>query len=87
MVVTGSYINGKDSFDLANPLNIVDSVDIAEQGAANMGDIMKNQTFNYGTVFVTNTTARIFQEGLASQANLRGLGSGATLTLINGAGR
>ena len=84
VVVTGSYIKRKESFDLANPLNIVDAVDIAEQGAANMGDIMKNQTFNYGTVFVTNTTARIFQEGLASQANLRGLGSGATLTLING---
>ena len=84
VIVTGSYIKRKDSFDTANPINIVDSVDIAEQGVANMGDVIKNQTFNYGTVFGTNTTARIFQEGLASNANLRGLGSGATLTLING---
>lgn len=84
VVVTGSYIKRKDNFDLANPVDVLDATNIAEQGAANMGDIIKNQTFNYGTVFATNTTARIFQEGLASDANLRGLGSGATLTLVNG---
>ncbi|XOV86424.1 MAG: TonB-dependent receptor domain-containing protein [Pseudomonadota bacterium] len=84
VVVTGSYIKRAENFDLANPLNVLDSIDIAEQGMANMGDIVKNQTFNYGTVFVTSATSRIFQEGLSSDANLRGLGSGATLTLVNG---
>ncbi|MFU8816142.1 MAG: TonB-dependent receptor plug domain-containing protein, partial [Pseudomonadales bacterium] len=84
VVVTGSYIRRKDSFDSPSPINVIDSVNIAEQGVAAMADIIKNQTFNYGTDFVANATASTFQEGARSFANLRGLGEGATLTLVDG---
>ena len=49
-----------------------------------LGEVIANQTFNYGSdVFSNNYTAR-FQEGNSTQANFRGLGSRATLNLIDG---
>lgn len=81
VVVTGSYIK-RDNFDTATPLNILTAVEFAEQGVANVGDVIKNQTFNYGSDFITNATASTYQDGWASGNNLRGLG--ATLTLLDG---
>jgi iron complex outermembrane recepter protein len=83
MVVTGSYIR-RDTFDMASPVSVIDSTDIAEQGTAHMADIIKNQTFVFGTDFLSNSTASTFQNGTVSSANLRGLGAGATLTLLDG---
>lgn len=84
VVVTGSYIRRKDTFDLASPLDVLDATDISGQGVAAMGEILKNQTFNYGTDVIAVATASTFQDGSRSFANLRGLGQGATLTLVNG---
>jgi iron complex outermembrane recepter protein len=84
MIVTGTYIRRQDSFDTMSPINVIDSADIEGQGVANMGDVIKNQTYNYGTPYVTNLTASTSQAGFQSPANLRGLGASATLTLVNG---
>ncbi|TDJ39872.1 MAG: hypothetical protein E2O54_09435 [Gammaproteobacteria bacterium] len=83
IVVTGSYIK-RDSFDSASPLTVIDQEQIAANATPNLGEILVDQTFNYGTEYQTNTYAARFQLGNTSQANLRGLGPGATLDLIDG---
>lgn len=83
IVVTGSYIK-RDSFDSSSPITIVDQASIAANATPNLGEVLVAQTFNYGTDFQANTYSARFQLGNISQANLRGLGAGATLDLIDG---
>ena len=83
VVVTGSYIK-RSRFDSASPLHVIDAVEIEAAATPSLGEILANQTFNYGSdVFSNNYTAR-FQEGNATSANLRGLGPNATLQLFDG---
>ncbi|MEZ5552530.1 MAG: hypothetical protein R3E82_16725 [Pseudomonadales bacterium] len=56
VVVTGSYIK-RDSFDSSSPITVVDQAAIADNATPNLGEVMVNQTFNYGTDFQTNTYA------------------------------
>lgn len=83
IVVTGSLIK-RDSFDSASPLTVVDAEAIEANATPNLGELLVAQTFNYGTDFQTNTYAARSQDGATSAANLRGLGVGATLNLIDG---
>jgi len=83
VVVTGSYIK-RDSFDSSSPLTIVDQAELQAEATPNLGEILSNQTFNYGSDFQTNTYAARGQGGVFTQANLRGLGPRATLQLIDG---
>lgn len=83
VVVTGSFIR-RDSFDSASPLTVVDQTEIANNATPNLGEVMVNQTFNYGSDFQTNTYAARPQIGTSTAANLRGLGANATLNLIDG---
>lgn len=83
VVVTGSYIK-RDSFDSSSPITVVDQAAIAENATPNLGEVLVNQTFNYGTDFQSNTYAARPQGGNTSSANLRGLGTRATLSLVNG---
>ena len=83
IVVTGSLIR-RDSFDSASPLTVVGQADIANNATPNLGEVLVNQTFNYGSDFQTNTFAARPQIGTTTAANLRGLGAAATLNLIDG---
>lgn len=83
VVVTGSYIK-RDSFDSASPLTIIDQASIEANATANLGEVIVDQTFNYGTSYQTNTFAARPQVSTSSIANLRGLGNRATLNLIDG---
>jgi len=83
IVVTGSLIR-RDSFDSPSPLTVVDQDEISANATPNLGEVLVNQTFNYGTDFQTNTFAARPQIGTNSQANLRGLGPRATLNLLDG---
>ena len=65
VVVTGSYIK-RDSFDSASPLTIIDQVELQGEATPNLGEILSNQTFNYGTDFQTNTYAARGQGGVFS---------------------
>jgi iron complex outermembrane receptor protein len=78
VIVTGSLIR-RDSTARA-PLEVVDREDFNLQGASNVIDIARNLTVNSGSVLVQDTGTLV---GTA-QINLRGLGLGSTLTLING---
>lgn len=84
VVVTGSYIKRKDSFDQATPIEVFDAVDIAEEGTPQVADIFRNMTFNYGVETVSNAFAAFGQGGNDGTANMRGLGQRSTLILLNG---
>lgn len=83
VIVTGSRIR-RDSFDSSSPVTVVDQMAIEANATPNLGEVLSNQTFNYGTDVQTNAYAARGQGGTTSNANLRGLGSGATLNLIDG---
>ncbi|MFU8817854.1 MAG: TonB-dependent receptor plug domain-containing protein [Pseudomonadales bacterium] len=83
IIVTGSLIR-RDSFDSASPLTVIDQSMIADNATPNLGEVLVNQTFNYGSDFQTNTFAARPQNGTTTAANLRGLGTAATLNLIDG---
>ena len=83
VVVTGSLIK-KDNFDSASPLKVLDAVDIEAESTPAMGEIIYNQTFNYGSDAFASHYSVTNPEGNRTGANLRGLGGGATLTLLNG---
>ena len=81
VVVTGSYIRRTEGFDAASPVTSFTAEDIEAEGTINMAQIVQNLTFNNGT----GTTNSI--QGSTNQIanfNLRGLGSRATLTLMDG---
>lgn len=84
VVVTGSYIRRGDSFDTATPIDVLDREDLEQRGQSDFGQILRNQSFNYGVDAAENILAGTPATGSVSQANLRGLGTGATLTLLNG---
>ena len=83
IVVTGSYIK-RDSFDSASPLTVITGADIELNGVTNLGEIMYDLPFNYGSSVQTNTFAARPQASSFTSTNLRGLGPRATLQLIDG---
>lgn len=83
IVVTGSFIKKKNQADLPSPLQTVGASDIEAIGAQNIGDITQTLTINTGAqnnpdAFTQNATTG------TSNINLRGLGVGSTLVLLNG---
>jgi iron complex outermembrane recepter protein len=83
VVVTGSYIK-RSTADSPSPLTVIDRAQIEQIGAIEVADIVNRMTFNAGS---TNTTSA-FSGGDNSTGqtniNLRNLGLGSTLVLING---
>ncbi len=83
IVVTGSFIKKQNQADLPSPLQTVGSEDIGDIGAVNIADITQTLTINTGAennpdAFTQNATTG------TSNINLRGLGVGSTLVLLNG---
>jgi outer membrane receptor protein involved in Fe transport len=82
VVVTGSYIRRTEGFRAASPLTQISADDIALAGTPNMGDVIHNLNFNQGTTVTAN--AFTGASNIATSLNLRGLGAGATLDLVDG---
>jgi len=87
VVVTGSHIKG----ELVVPSNliVISRDDIDRSGYGNISQLMASvpQNFGGGASQTTGNLTRDFSgynTGLGSGVNLRGLGTGATLTLLNG---
>ncbi|MBT8472156.1 MAG: TonB-dependent receptor plug domain-containing protein, partial [Marinicaulis sp.] len=83
IIVTGSFIKKKNQADLPSPLATVDAGNIEDIGAQNIADITQTLTINTGAqnnpdAFTQNATTG------TSNINLRGLGVGSTLVLMNG---
>lgn len=83
VVVTGSLIK-RDNFDSSSPVQVLDDLELQAEATPSLGEILANQTFNYGSDTYALNYARNFQEGNSTSANLRGLGERATLTLLDG---
>lgn len=82
IAVTGSYIR-REGYNSPSPLQVIGREEMGAQGASNITDIVKYVAANTGSEFNFDRTNQNFTFGTA-QFNLRGLGLGATLTLING---
>ncbi len=83
IVVTGSFIRKKSQSDLPSPLSTLDASQIDATGAVNLADLTQTLTINTGAqnnpdAFTQNQTTG------TSNINLRGLGVGSTLVLLNG---
>ena len=82
VVVTGSYLK-RSAADSPSPLSVVTSADIEDIGAADAAEVIASMPWNSGS----QTRAATFQgEGADGRMsmNLRNLGNGATLPLVNG---
>ena len=83
IIVTGSFIKKRNQADLPSPLLTVGASEIKGIGAQNIADITQTLTINTGAqnnpdAFTQNATTG------TSNINLRGLGVGSTLVLLNG---
>jgi iron complex outermembrane receptor protein len=83
VIVTGSYIK-RDSFDRSSPVEVMNEAKLVEQGTPNLGEVLRNSTYNQGVESVGNILSANPQGSGEQSANFRGLGERATLTLLNG---
>lgn len=82
VIVTGSYIK-RDPSKSASPLSIIDRETFEDLGIANPIDFVRYLTINTGSEFNPDIFSVGGTAGTA-QYNLRGLGLGSTLVLLNG---
>lgn len=78
IVITGTRIRAKSAFGNAAPVAVIDRKQLERTGAANVADALQYMTAAQG-----NATASLGAGGGAAGVNLRGLGAGATLLLVN----
>ena len=82
IIVTGSYLK-RDASNSPSPLSVITSADIEDLGASDIAEVIQAMPWSSGS----QTRASTFQgEGANGQntINLRNLGHGATLPLVNG---
>jgi outer membrane receptor protein involved in Fe transport len=82
VTVTGSFIQGTPE-DAALPVDVLTANDLKLEGNPSITELIKNLGVSSGTDGNTNQFASNGLEG-TSNVNLRGLGPGRTLVLING---
>ncbi|MEO0712951.1 MAG: TonB-dependent receptor [Pseudomonadota bacterium] len=82
VVVTGSFIQGTPE-DAALPVDVLSAEDLKLQGSPQLTDLIRNLGVSSGADGQTNQFTSNGLEGTAN-INLRGLGAGRTLVLING---
>lgn len=82
VTVTGSFIPGTPE-DAALPVDVLTVADLKLEGSPSINELIKNLGVSSGTDGATNQFASNGLEG-TSNVNLRGLGPGRTLVLING---
>ena len=82
VVVTGSYIKGTPE-DAALPVEVITGDDLLNQGAPSLLELIKTLGVSSGVDGESNGFQSNGHEGI-SNVNLRGLGVGRTLVLMNG---
>lgn len=85
IIVTGSYIGNIKQEDRASPIVSIDSAAIDRAGVSSIGDLTRFIPQNVGSTGGLQDLAKGGADTRDTRsANLRGLGSGATLVLLNG---
>ena len=82
VIVTGSFIQGTPE-DAALPVDVLSADDLQLEGSPRIDELIRNLGVSSGSDSQTNQFASNGLEG-TSNVNLRGLGPGRTLVLING---
>jgi len=82
VVVTGSYLK-RSAADSPSPLSVVTSADIEDLGASDVAEIVQALPWSSGSQSRASTFQGEGADGRSS-INLRNLGHGATLPLVNG---
>jgi outer membrane receptor protein involved in Fe transport len=80
MVVTGSRIKQTSSFSAAAPVQVIDRKELEQTGATNLADVVTYLTVSQGSGAQGDGNQSVNTVSI----NLRGLGEGATLVLLNG---
>ena len=83
IVVTGSRILNRPNLDASIPITSVSAEDLLETGELSLGDMLNRLPQLRSTFTQANSTASIGTSGL-NLLDLRGLGTGRTLVLVNG---
>jgi len=91
VIVTGSHIR-RDNFDIPSPIDVTTELDLELAGTADLGNIIFDQTYQSGVNanavpfdgFETGADDQQWNQGQAVWANLRGLGTRATMTMMDG---
>lgn len=83
VVVTGSYIR-RNTADSPSPLTVIDRAQIEQTGAIEISDIVNRMTFNSGSTNNTNAFSGGDNSTGQTNINIRNLGLGSTLVLVNG---
>src|SRR3990167_1705669 len=83
IVVTGSRILNRPNLDASIPITSVSAEDLLETGELSLGDMLNRLPQLRSTFTQANSTAAIGTSGL-NLLDLRGLGTGRTLVLVNG---
>lgn len=83
IVVTGSHIKRKSQFDSASPIATIDQAEIDTTGFTTTSELIRWMPYNTGSENQTNALTQGATPGTAN-INLRGLGLGSTLVLVNG---
>ncbi len=87
VIVTGSHIRGTNP---TSPIHILTQKDIDQSGYADIGDLMRSLPENFsggqnpGVIAASGSNIGNENASNASSINLRGLGTDATLVLLNG---
>lgn len=83
VVVTGSFIK-RSTADSPTPLSVVTRADIEDIGAVTISDVINTLTFNSGSANTTNAFSGGDSSTGNTNINLRNLGPGSTLVLVDG---
>ena len=84
VVVTGSYLK-RTAADSPSPLSVVDRADLEQLAPTDVKDIISSLTYNSGSMGIASTAYDGGDNSTGNASiNLRNLGNGSTLVLVNG---
>lgn len=83
VIVTGSYIK-RNTADSPSPLSVISREDLDAIGALEIKDVVSTMTYQSGNIAASNVYSGGDSGTGNSNINLRNLGMGSTLVLING---
>jgi len=83
ITVIGSFLRNRDTYNATSPIFTLDAEQLARQGTDSLAEVAMDLTINYGSQYRTSSFVSGNLTGTAN-LNLRGLGLGATLVLLNG---
>lgn len=84
IIVTGTRIKRSGTFPSSAPVQVLDAKELARSGAKTVGDLLQNLTAAPGSGVMGMGGGSAEGRFGTAGANLRGLGFGATLVLLNG---